>query len=406
VSVSAVALIWFAPEIHHLMENPNAVGCAPIHTFYSNTAWIEGKAVEQLKAVAAVSGIKAVAAMPDLHPGKYGPVGCAILADAVHPAFAGSDIGCGMSLFQLDIQRHKLRLDKLADRLRALDEPWDGDGHAELEGRGLPETPFDAVLGSIGGGNHFCEMQALDEVLEPQIAKQAGLDASLTYLLVHSGSRGLGFAILEKQLAAGITALDRDSDAERDYLAAHNQALGWASLNRQIIAERAAKAARSDARLIADLSHNFIERTIEGFLHRKGVTPSDRGLVPVPGSRAAPSYLVEPIKPGPPAALSSVAHGAGRKYDRASMHGRLRAKKSDLAQLSRNPFGGLVICEDSGLLVEEAGDAYKNVDSVIGDLAAFGLGIVVARFKPLITFKTARISATERSKKSSRRSRR
>ena len=65
--------------------------------------------------------------MPDLHPGKYGPVGCSILADRIHPQLVGSDIGCGMGLFQLDLAVRKLRVDKAAGRLRALDLPWDGN---------------------------------------------------------------------------------------------------------------------------------------------------------------------------------------------------------------------------------------------------------------------------------------
>ncbi len=71
------------------------------------------------------------------------------------------------------------------------------------------------------------------------------------------------------------------------------------------------------------------------------------------------------------------------------MHGRVRAKKSDIARLERNPFGGLIVCEDRDLLVEEAPDAYKSIDRVIADLVEFGLARVVAMFRPLLTFKTA-----------------
>ena len=62
-------------------------GRAPVHAFYSSSSWIEGAAVRQLESVADIPGVRAVAGMPDLHPGKYGPVGCAILADRIHPAF-------------------------------------------------------------------------------------------------------------------------------------------------------------------------------------------------------------------------------------------------------------------------------------------------------------------------------
>jgi release factor H-coupled RctB family protein len=384
----------FLKDIPFMGISQTVDGRAPVHTFYSAKSWIEGSAVQQLDVVASLPGVKAVAAMPDLHPGKYGPVGCAILADNVHPHFVGSDIGCGMGLFQLDIPSRKFRADKVADRLAVLlDEPWDGDIAAALDSAGLSPTPFDTALGSIGGGNHFCEFQAIEEVLEPETAGKAGLDASLTYILVHSGSRGLGYSILERQLTAGTVTLDRGSEAEACYREGHDHAVRWATLNRQVIARRAAAAARGEARLIADLSHNFMEFTATGVLHRKGAAPSDRGLVPIPGSRATLSYLAEPLMPARPEALASLAHGAGRKYDRASMHGRVRTKKSDLARLTRNPFGGLILCEDRDLLVEESGDAYKNVDRTIADLGDFGLARVAASFRPLITFKTARTAS-------------
>jgi release factor H-coupled RctB family protein len=180
----------------------------------------------------------------------------------------------------------------------------------------------------------------------------------------------------------------------------------WAVLNRQVIASRAAAAAKAEVRLIADLSHNFMETTPAGVLHRKGAAPSDRGLVPIPGSRATLSYLAEPLTPCPAEALASLAHGAGRKYDRASMHGRVRAKKSDLAKLTRNPFGGMILCEDRDLLVEESGDAYKNVDRTITDLGDFGLARVAASFRPLITFKTARTPSPAKADKAWREDRR
>jgi release factor H-coupled RctB family protein len=381
-------------------------GRAPVHTFYSAKSWIEGSAIHQLDTVAALPGVKAIAAMPDLHPGKYGPVGCAILADNVHPHFVGSDIGCGMGLFQLDIPLRKLRVDKVARRLAVLDEPWEGDASAALENAALAPTPFDLSLGSIGGGNHFCEFQAIEQICAPETAAKAGLDPSLAYILVHSGSRGLGFSILEQQLAAGTMTLDRGGEAEARYREGHDHALRWAILNRQVIARRAAAAARGEARLVADLSHNFMEITPAGVLHRKGAAPADRGLVPIPGSREALSWLVEPLTPCRPEALASLAHGAGRKYDRASMHGRVRTKKSDLAKLARNPFGGMIVCEDRDLLVEEAGDAYKSVDRGIADLAEFGLAHAVASFRPLITFKTARTSSPAKPGKAWREDRR
>ncbi|MBS0240885.1 MAG: RtcB family protein, partial [Proteobacteria bacterium] len=314
---------------------------------------------------------------------------------------------CGMGLFQLDVEARKLRPDRLAERLHELDQPDTGAAEAVVE-VGLPATLFDVSLGSIGGGNHFCEVQAIEEIVAPDVAARHGLVREPAFVLVHSGSRGLGHAILERTLALGSEPLCPDSEDGRNYLAEHDHAVGWARLNRARIAARAAAAARADCRLVADLPHNMLElvQTPEGApkaLHRKGAAAADRGLVPIPGSRGTLSYLVEPLIGAPASALASIAHGAGRKYDRASMHGRVRTRKSDLAELERNPFGGVVVCEDRDLLVEEAPAAYKNIERVIADLVDFGLVRVVATFKPLVTFKrgTAHrpVARRERSKR-------
>jgi release factor H-coupled RctB family protein len=294
-----------------------------------------------------------------------------------------------MGLFQLDVPVRKLRADKAAERLRALEGGWDGDAAATLAEAGLASTGFDTSLGTIGGGNHFCELQAIEEIVDAEAAARAGFDRALVYLLVHSGSRGLGYAVLEESLAGGGAPLDPASEAGAAYLDAHDHAARWAALNRGVIALRAAEALRGDSHLVTDLGHNLAEGHSGGILHRKGAAPADRGLVPVPGSRGTLSYLVEPLAAARPETLASLAHGAGRKYDRSSMHGRAGKVKSELDRLARNPFGGLVVCEDRCLLVEEAPDAYKAIDRVIADLVQFGLARVVATLRPLVTFKTA-----------------
>jgi release factor H-coupled RctB family protein len=88
------------------------------------------------------------------------------------------------------------------------------------------------------------------------------------------------------------------------------------------------------------------------------------------------------------------------------MHGRIRTGKSDRAKLARNPFGGIVVCEDRDLIVEEAPEAYKSIDRVIADLAVFGLARVVATFRPLVTFKTALAGAKVRADRAGREDRR
>jgi release factor H-coupled RctB family protein len=376
-------------------------GRAPIHSFYSTRSWIEGNATKQLEDVASLSGVKAVAGMPDLHPGKYGPVGCSILADRVHPQLVGSDIGCGMGLFQLDLAVRKLRVDRAADRLRALDVSWEGDVAGAVAEAGLGSTPFDASLGTIGGGNHFCELQAIEEILEPEAAAKAGLDRSQACLLVHSGSRGLGFSILQRQLLAGAAPLDPASEIGRAYLAEHDlPCAGRHSTG--VIAMRATGRGRS-------LQCNCQPQPQSGGGRRRPASQRE----PHPliaawciGSRGTLSYLVGPLAATRPETLASLAHGAGRKFDRASMHGRIRTGKSDRAKRARNPFGGVIVCEDRDLLVEEAPEAYKSIDRVIADLADFGLARVVATFRPLVTFKTAHAGSKHRGGKSGREDRR
>jgi release factor H-coupled RctB family protein len=372
----------------------------PIHRFFSERAWVEGSALNQLDILSkAHPDVLALAAMPDLHPGKFGPVGIGMLSTDIHPPIVGSDIGCGMGLFETELEVRKFKAEKVADRLTILDQPWDGDLDALRDDWSLTPTPYDVGLGTIGGGNHFCEFQAIHEIVNPDICRAQPLSTDRVYILVHSGSRALGFSILDKVLAAGSHRLEVESEAGQAYLNDHDAALRWAGVNRCVIADRAAEAARTRAHHVTNVPHNFLERTDRGVLHRKGAAPTNEyrsdgppalwDLVPIPGSRDSLSYLVRPLPGADPNALACLAHGAGRKYDRKSMHGRIEKVKSVREGMKRNSFGGVVVCEDRNLIVEEAPGAYKNIDRVIDDLVKFGLAEVVATFKPLVTYKTS-----------------
>jgi release factor H-coupled RctB family protein len=354
-----------------------------ITKFYTSAAWIDGRAEQQLADIAGWSGVHHIAAFPDLHPGKYGPVGCAILADRIFPQLVGNDIGCGMSLFQLDLPVRKLKLEKALRRMRALGEPATEGYEARLEDVGLSADLFANALGTVGGGNHFCEVQMLSEADD-----QAGLDKALLYLLVHSGSRGFGASVLGALPEVAYAGLSRTSDAAKAYMKDHDRVVKWARLNRQIIAERAADTLRADLKLLVDAPHNLLTETAGGYLHRKGAAVADRELVPLAGSRDSASYLMAPA--GHAGALNSLAHGAGRRYDRSSMHGRVRAKKSDIEAMQRNAFGGRILCEDRDLLVEEAALAYKSAKAVAEDLERCDAARSVAEFHPLLTFKKTR----------------
>jgi len=355
--------------------------CAPINTFYSKACWIEGRAEDQLIEVAKLAGVQKVAAFPDLHPGKYGPVGCAVLADRLYPALAGNDIGCGMALFALDISPQRLKLNKIEKQFRKIGKYEEANYSEHLEAAGLPADLWQSSLGTIGGGNHFCEMQICSDCIDGGSIKK-----QYPYLLVHSGSRGLGNAIVDPYLSQGNISL-AGADAAT-YLAKHDQAVIWARLNRQIIAERVAAALNTSLELICDNVHNHIVKLDAGYLHRKGAATA-KGLVPLAGSRSTESYLLDTAQ-APEETLASCAHGSGRKYDRHSMHGRILSKKSNLKALERNSFGGRVICEDKSLLIEEASLAYKSSNSVLADLESFKVAQRIATLQPYITFKKTR----------------
>lgn len=354
-----------------------------ITKFYTSSAWIEGRAEQQLAEISGWTGVQKVAAFPDLHPGKYGPVGCAVLADRIFPQLIGNDIGCGMSLFQLDLPLRKLKLDKALRRMRGLGDPTSADQNWRLEATGLPPDLFPDSLGTVGGGNHFCELQALADVEDG-----TQLDKSLLYLLVHSGSRGFGNAILESLRDGAFKGMAPDCDAAQTYLQDHDRAVLWARLNRQIIAERAAEALRAELTVLVDAPHNLLMKHEGAWLHRKGAAIAETALIPLAGSRATASYLMSPSNHTD--ALKSLAHGAGRRYDRSSMHGRLRAKKSDIEAMQRTPFGGRILCENRDLLIEEAPLAYKSAKSVADELHQTGAARRVAEFHPLLTFKKTR----------------
>lgn len=358
------------------MGNPHlgsaaAVSGGRITHYFSDAAWIDGRATLQLAATAGLPGMVAVAGYPDLHPGRNGPVGAAFLADRLFPTLVGNDIGCGMALFTLDLAPRKLSLDKAARRLRALEGEW--DDAPEARGFGF---------GTIGGGNHFCEVQVVETLTDA--ATLLGLGKDRLCLLVHSGSRGLGESTYRR--TEGRPSLDPDSAEGRAYLADHDRAVEWAAANRLAIATRAARALSADFQLVADVPHNLLVPAGGAWLHRKGAAVATDAAVPLAGSRDSFSYLQAPTGAAE-TPFASVSHGAGRKHDRASMHGRIRKTQTSLQAQVRTSLGGMVLCEDPDLLIEEAGSAYKSAAGVLADLEALGLAKSIAALRPVLTYK-------------------
>lgn len=358
----------------------------------SNT-WIEGNAVAQLETTARLPHMLRVAGMPDLHAGRGCPVGAAFFSDRhFYPALIGNDIGCGMAFWQTNLRAAKLKPAKLAKQLGNIDTPLDKDEQVDLLGDAVDMRQFSdgLAVGTIGGGNHFAELQTVDTVYRTDLLPP-DFDENHLQLLVHSGSRGLGQQILQRHIAAfGHQGLAEEGEAAAAYLAEHQAALEFASLNRRLIAARMLDRWRAEGTCLLDVHHNFLEQTeidgITGWLHRKGATPTDQGLVMIPGSRGDYSYLVRPAEDCQ-ISLNTLAHGAGRKWQRGECKGRL-SHKYTADSLRQTEFGSVVVCQDKALIFEEAPQAYKSIDSVIAAMKNAGLIELVARFKPVLTYKT------------------
>ncbi|RUP43166.1 tRNA-splicing ligase RtcB-domain-containing protein [Jimgerdemannia flammicorona] len=338
----------------------------------------------------------------------------------------GDDIGCGMVLYSTRLSVSSFKPQRAAERLRGIEGPWDGPIKEVMERAGVESTEFDATaLGTIGntigtnilrppflhlmspgGGNHFAELQQFTEILDPDEFVRANLSADRVYLLVHSGSRRLGGSILAAHTAKhGHAGLEPSSPEGQSYLRKHDNACKWARLNREVIARRVMERLNAGddvveggkgkkVEKVLDLWHNNMERKEWGsegetkkqvWVHRKGAAPSDRGLVMIPGSRGACSYLVMPVGDQKENGYS-LAHGAGRKWTRTFALSRQHRCTSQ--QMRTTSLGSVVICEDEELLYEEQPDAYKEITDIITDLTANRrIAKVVAILSPLLTYK-------------------
>jgi release factor H-coupled RctB family protein len=249
-------------------------------------------------------------------------------------------------------------------------------------------------LGTIGGGNHFAEIQVVEKVLDLGAFKATGLAKQQLVLLVHSGSRGLGESILRNHVDQHFgEAVEADSVTAQEYLCGHDLAVRWAKANRELIARRFASALGAEGACLWDGCHNSITRQkLDGesvWLHRKGAVDAESDFLVIPGSRGSMSYLVKPTGDGVSHAWS-LAHGAGRKWMRSAARQRMRERFS-VDELVQTRLGSRVVCEDRDLLYEEAPAAYKDIEDVVADLVAAGLVSVITTLRPLFTYKTRKL---------------
>lgn len=393
-------------------------------------------------------------ATPDFHPGAIAPVGSIVATtpDMVIPAAIGTDINCGMRLLttgltlaQLEAQReavcrrltHVLLqngrdipmtgagfaalfddgpqacLDSLvtqglwasADRTRLMREVNDCIGLMRFDGRAAWAPPAlmtsarevlrDPSLGTPGAGNHFVELQVVDGITDRRVAWQKGLREGDVVIMIHSGSRDVGFYVGQRwmdkaksQWPAGVKHPDSGlygltGALSGEYLQAMGAAARYAWLNRVALAEMVRQSLadifqQDDSRLVVDVPHNVVLREGDMNIHRKGATPAAAGdLALIPGSMGDYSYLVSGL--GNAEWLHSCSHGAGRSMRRQAVRA-LRPVADDAL-----PWHCVTLREERR--VEEAPAAYKRIGPVIASQEDAGLIQRVARLRPWVTFK-------------------
>ena len=421
----------------------------------------EDRALVQVANVATLPGIvEASYAMPDVHWGYGFPIGGVAATDVaaggvVSPGGVGFDISCGVRLLISDLERAAVtpRLNDLMDELdrripRGLGPGgvWelphdqlehvlrDGARYAVACGHGvdadlhhcedggaligacLQEVSSRALhrgahqVGSLGAGNHFLEVQIVDEILDPAVADAFGLTLGRVCVMIHSGSRGLGHQICQDHVGVmahamaryGIAVPDQqlacvpvDSREGRAYLGAMGAAANYGRANRQLLTE-ATRDAFADAldtrelRLLYDVSHNLakLERhDIDGrerylCVHRKGATralpPGHRDLpddlrdigqpVLVPGSMGTASWVL--VGCAGSSAFHSTCHGAGRTMSR---HAARRQVRGEHLRDQLEAAGVHVRAGSWRGLAEEAPFSYKDVDLVVATCEQAGL---------------------------------
>ncbi|TDA25585.1 MAG: RNA-splicing ligase RtcB [Archaeoglobi archaeon] len=437
---------------------------------------LEKDAVEQAANVATMPGIRlASLVMPDVHVGYGFPIGGVAGFDieegVISPGGVGFDINCGVRLLRsnLKVEEVKSKIKELIDTLfiavpsgvgsegkitlndRELDEIFvSGARWAFENGYGtekdlerceengaMPGARPEVVskrarergrtqLGTLGSGNHFLEVQYVEKVYNPEVARVFGLEEGTVTVMIHCGSRGLGHQVCtdflevldravkkynislpDKQLAC---APIKSKEGE-DYYAGMAASANFAWCNRQIIAhwvresfKKVFKMGEDDLGLevVYDVAHNiakFEEHQVNGkkvkvCVHRKGATrafSAGRNEVPavyrnvgqpvlIPGSMGTPSYVLVGTQRAMEETFGSTCHGSGRVMSRAEAKRKLR---DGIVKQNLEKKGIYVRSAEKGLLAEEAPEAYKISDDVVDVVHRAGISTLVAKLVPL-----------------------
>jgi len=432
--------------------------------------------LEQAANVACLPGIKLYSyVMPDGHQGYGFPIGGVAGFDleegVISPGGVGYDINCGVRVLRTNLSVDDVR-DKLKELVevlfrnvpsgvgstgqlrlsfRDLDEVleygvkwaiergfgWERDAEHTEERGSMEGARADKVskvakqrgheqLGTLGAGNHFLEIQFVDRIYDPEIAKVMGLThVGQVTVMIHTGSRGLGHQVASDYLQVmeramrryGISVPDRElaalpfkSPEAQDYFAAMAAAANFAWTNRQIIMhwvrESFRKVYKQDPEalgleLIYDIAHNIAkieEHVINGekyrvVVHRKGATrafppghpdiPSDYSSIGqpvlIPGSMGTASYILVGVREAA-RTWYSAPHGAGRWLSRGEA---IRSYSPDRVIAELGSKGIVVRAATKRVVSEEAPEAYKDVDRVVLVADKVGISRPVARLVPI-----------------------
>jgi tRNA-splicing ligase RtcB len=435
-------------------------GEVPVRLFLTEAllASAEDNLYRQIVNATRFPGVKLVVITPDVHYGYGVPVGCVILTDAENGAVAmgpvGYDIGCGMMSARSEVAAEKATPDQKLKFNRAVMErvqmgsggkserfgslsqvefnnlvrggaeyyvekygavfdrsraerhriPVDDNWKIPIGGKGRPERGMDQ-LGSLGGGNHFIELQ------------RSEMTGTL-FVQVHTGSRGFGhglatnyFELAREERPNSVTDIDLgyftpESRHYRDYLNAVAAGGNYAILNRLIIFEQVAEAFRevfrAELKLIYEISHNLVQKERhpefgDVWVHRKGATrafpaghPSLKGThweesghpVLIPGSNKDYSYILRPLE-GAVKSAFSVNHGAGRKLSRGQATRTLSQRQID----DQYAAAGILVNLDGRVPLDEAAPAYKSSEEVLRAVTEAGLAEVEHQLWPLASLK-------------------
>ncbi len=437
----------------------------------------EDKTVEQGMNMATIPGIqKQAIIMPDAHQGYGFPVGGVAAFDmeegAISPGGIGYDINCGVRLLTSNLKKDEVekKIKELLDVLfsnihcgvgsesginlskQELDEvmnqgmDWalkkgfataDDIDHCEENGRmKTADAKFVSEkakargknqLGTLGAGNHFVEIQYVDEIYDEKVAKAFGITGKgQIVVMIHSGSRGLGHQVctdylrkIEKELPELVSALpDKElayaptgSRIAEEYLKAMSAAANFGWCNRQLMVYNARKSFKqvfpeSELKTLYDVAHNMAkieEHEIDGkikkvYVHRKGATrafgPGHKEIpqayrkvgqpILIPGSMGTASYVLVGTDVAMKETFGSTPHGAGRVMSRHKANQLFSGEKIK-NELEKQKI--YVKAKSWKGISEEAPQAYKDIDEVIEVTDAVGIGKKVARLRPLGVLK-------------------